>query len=204
MGERLAQLVDGPALQLVTAMQLLNPAPPLIFMGEEFGATTPFLYFSDWQGELRQAVTEGRRKEFAQFPQFADAALRARIPDPCDEATFVSSKLDWTAAAQTAGRHWRAYYGELLALRREWFTPYLSRLQTGLHTAERLSERVLHVRWAIDGRVWLEMLVNLSPEPVILADLAPLGPMELAFFSVGEVSDRGLGAWSGCWWIERP
>lgn len=204
LGERLAQLVDEPTLRLVTAMHLLNPAPPLMFMGEEFGAVTPFLYFSDWQGELRQLVTEGRRKEFAQFPQFADAALRECIPDPCDEATYLRSKLDWTAAESLDGLRWRAYYAQLLALRRRWVTPHLPGLQTGMHTAERVSDRVLHVRWSVGGRLWLEMMVNLDPEPVVLVDLLPSSPIERAFFSVGHVSRHGMGPWSGCWWIERP
>lgn len=203
-GERLAQLVDEPTLRLVTAMHLLNPAPPLIFMGEEFGAVTPFLYFSDWQGELRRAVTQGRRREFAQFPQFADAALRERIPDPCLEATYLQSKLDWGAAEHLDGVRWRRYYRELLALRRAWITPHVPGLQTGMHTAERISDRLLHVRWAVDNDLWLEMMVNLDPEALALADLLPSSPIERAFFSVGHVCRYSMGPWSGCWWIDRP
>ncbi|RZI83986.1 MAG: malto-oligosyltrehalose trehalohydrolase [Rubrivivax sp.] len=203
-GERLAALVDEPALRLVTAMHLLNPAPPLLFMGEEFGATTPFLYFSDWSGDLRRAVTEGRRKEFAQFPQFADPATREQIPDPCDEATFLRSKLDWSAAMHAPGQAWLDFYRELLTLRRQWFTPHLLQLQTGQHRAERVGERALHVRWALADGASLHLLVNLAPDPVVLRTQATDLAVERAFFSVGHVSDNGLGPWAGCWWVDRP
>jgi len=104
-GERLAMLLPEAPLRLATAMLLLNPATPMLFMGEEHGATTPFLYFADWSGPLRQAVTEGRRKEFSHFAAFADPAARDRIPDPCDARTFERKEIrgDATDAAAATG-----------------------------------------------------------------------------------------------------
>ena len=64
------------------AILLLAPSPPLLFMGEEFGAETPFLFFCDFEKDLAAAVTAGRRNEFARFVQFSDPAERERIPDP--------------------------------------------------------------------------------------------------------------------------
>ncbi len=77
-GERLAALAEEPALRAATVAWLLAPAPPMLFMGEEFGAATPFLYFCDFDGELAAAVRDGRRREFAQFARFADARARDR------------------------------------------------------------------------------------------------------------------------------
>ncbi|CAH0355676.1 malto-oligosyltrehalose trehalohydrolase [Aquabacterium sp. CECT 9606] len=202
MGDRLGQLVSEPALRLVTAMHLLNPAPPLLFMGEEFGAATPFLYFSDWSGELRQAVTEGRRKEFAQFPQFSDARTQALIPDPCDEGTFQRSKLDWAAASQPQGQRWQSFYRELLAWRRLHVAPHTTTLLTGEHHAERIGERALSVRWALGDGAALRMAVNLSEQAMSWPAAAPTLPASGAVVE-GEVSARGLGPWAGVWWIDR-
>lgn len=89
LGDRIAQQAaaaggDGAlaALAALTACVLLAPAPPMLFMGEEYAATTPFLYFCDFQGDLAQAVTQGRQAEFARFVRFADPASRSLIPDP--------------------------------------------------------------------------------------------------------------------------
>ena len=203
MGDRLGQLVREPALRLVTAMHLLNPAPPLLFMGEEFGAATPFLYFSDWSGDLRQAVTEGRRKEFALFPQFSNAETRALIPDPCDEGTFQRSKLDWSTASQPEGQRWLSFYRELLALRRLRIVPHLSMLLTGQHQAERIGERALGVRWAFGSGIALHMVVNLADQSLALPASAPALPVADVLLVVGEVSAREMGPWAGCWWIDR-
>lgn len=203
MGERLAQLVDEPTLRLVTAMQLLNPAPPLLFMGEEAGATTPFLYFSDWTGELRRAVTEGRRKEFALFPQFSKAETRELIPDPCDETTFIRSKLDWADRAKPPAQRWIGFYQQLLEMRQRWVTPHLPDLPAAGHVAERLGERSLGVRWAFADGQCLHMVVNLSNQPVDLAKPLPMASEAGVILQLGEVSTTSLGPWSACWWIDR-
>jgi len=93
-GERLHFLSDFAAFRAATLLVAFLPATPLLFMGQEWAATSPFLYFSDHEGELGLAVSHGRRKEFGQFSAF-QAALDS-IPDPQAEATFLRSKLDWS------------------------------------------------------------------------------------------------------------
>src|SRR5271165_1874127 len=80
-GERIIQIADHRAVRAAAAILLLAPSPPLFFMGEEFGAETPFLFFCDFEKDLAAAVTEGRRNEFSDFARFADPAKRDRIPD---------------------------------------------------------------------------------------------------------------------------
>ena len=83
MGERLALMIDPQKLEAAIALQLLAPFIPLIFMGEEAGSQEPFLYFTDHRdAKLAEAVENGRRQEFAKFPEFSDAARRAQIPNP--------------------------------------------------------------------------------------------------------------------------
>ena len=91
LGERLVRLADARALRVAVGLQLLCPQIPLLFMGEEVGARTPFLFFTDHRDELADAVREGRRGEFAHFAAFSDPAQRARIPDPNAASTFESS-----------------------------------------------------------------------------------------------------------------
>ncbi|MDB5974665.1 MAG: malto-oligosyltrehalose trehalohydrolase, partial [Nevskia sp.] len=91
LGERLSLLTRPQALRAAIALQLLSPQTPLLFMGEEWGADEPFLFFTDFHEELADAVREGRRKEFAAFPAFAEPQQRAAIPDPNAESTFRRS-----------------------------------------------------------------------------------------------------------------
>jgi maltooligosyltrehalose trehalohydrolase len=88
----------------------------MLFMGQEFAASTPFLFFTDFNPELGRLVTEGRRGEFADFRAFADPDMRDSIPDPQAESTFLASKLDLDERRTNAPIY--RLYQELLALRR--------------------------------------------------------------------------------------
>ncbi len=92
LGERLTKLADAKALEAAIALQLLCPQIPLIFMGEETASVTPFLFFTDHNADLAEAVREGRRREFGAFSQFSDTKLLERLADPNDPATFERSK----------------------------------------------------------------------------------------------------------------
>ncbi|HEX6019804.1 MAG TPA: alpha-amylase family glycosyl hydrolase, partial [Burkholderiaceae bacterium] len=171
-GERIAELAQrrqrADALRALLACVLLAPAVPMLFMGEEYAASTPFLYFCDFDGALARAVADGRRKEFSRFAAFADAAARAEIPDPNDEATFARSKLDWSEREREPHRTWLVLYRTLLALRHERLTPWLPRAGSGRCWAHA---PVLHVSWPLGGRREWHLLANLSDEPATAARL---------------------------------
>ncbi len=95
-GERLSTQISRDALYAASALLLLAPEVPLIFMGQEWAAPEPFLFFTDHNEELGRLVTEGRRKEFEHFAAFADESRRESIPDPQAGETFLRSKLDWS------------------------------------------------------------------------------------------------------------
>ena len=131
MGERLHHQIDLAAYRAASVLLLCAPATPLLFMGQEWAATTPFRYFTDHPDELGKLVTEGRRNEFRHFSTFSDAATRNRIPDPQDQATFRASRLDWFELAHEPHTSTLRLYERLLALRRhesaircETFTAY--------------------------------------------------------------------------------
>ena len=95
MGARLSTLVSFDAYCVATMLSLFLPTTPLLFMGQEWAASTPFLYFSDHGGELGTAISNGRREEFRSFAAFADPNVRAKIPDPEARSTFEASRLRW-------------------------------------------------------------------------------------------------------------
>ncbi|MEO7058060.1 MAG: malto-oligosyltrehalose trehalohydrolase [Caldimonas sp.] len=152
-GERLDRLAPAGQLDAAYACLLLSPHVPMLFMGEEFAASTPFLYFCDFEGELAEAVTNGRRKEFSRFSAFADAVSRARIPDPAAASTFEASKLDWSE--RSAGAHGRrlALIRQLLTVRRERLWPLLAgHVPRGIYSAD---DDVIAIDWPLaDGSRW--------------------------------------------------
>ncbi|GII04592.1 malto-oligosyltrehalose trehalohydrolase [Planobispora takensis] len=113
-GERSSALMGEGRLRVAAALLLTAPFVPMLFQGEEWGATTPFLYFTDHEDpELGQAVSEGRRREFAVFGWEPE-----QVPDPQEAATFEQSRLDWTEVDKESQARLLAWYRELIALRR--------------------------------------------------------------------------------------
>jgi maltooligosyltrehalose trehalohydrolase len=115
-GERLNHQIDAGRGAAAAALFLFAPETPMLFMGQEFAASTPFLFFTDFNPELGRLVTEGRRSEFKAFRAFADPDMRDSIPDPQAESTFLASKLDLDERRINAPTY--RLYQELLALRR--------------------------------------------------------------------------------------
>jgi len=160
-GERIGQVANPRALRAAVACILLAPSPPLLFMGEEFSASTPFLFFCDFSPELSLAVTQGRRKQFARFAQFADPALQATIPDPNNEATFERSKLVWSEAADPGHREWSELYRECLAIRKAHIAPRL-RGVTPSGSFEVEGGELMYARWTVGDGSHLHLAANFS------------------------------------------
>ena len=162
-GERIGALADPQALRAAIAVLLLAPAVPLLFMGEEWDAAQPFPFFCDFGPDLAEAVRQGRRQEFARFPEFADEAARARIPDPIAPGTFSSGILDWAALATEPHRGWLAYYRRLLAIRHREIVSRLENLPGGAARYDVLADDVLRVSWALGDGSSLQLVANMSP-----------------------------------------
>jgi maltooligosyltrehalose trehalohydrolase len=217
-GDRLTTLVTGVpgGSERVVALQallLLSPHIPMLFMGEEWGSRTPFLYFCDYQGDLAQAVTEGRRREFAGFSGFSDPASRERIPDPNAIDSFEASILDWEDLKQVEAQTWLDRTRTLLELRRTHVLPLLRpALGTGGEaTALRAAAKgspvpgVVLLRWEAPGGT-LTLTANLSGTPRSIAwDSRYVGkdPAEAASSAIATVGGQGtqngglsLGPWS--------
>ncbi len=133
-GDRLNMIVSPAAFRAASALLLAAPYTPMLFMGQEWASSTPFLYFTDHHDELGRGVTEGRRKEFAEFSDFRDPEKRDRIPDPQALKTFTDSKLNWSETEQLSHRQVLALYGDFLRFR-----------QTELRDRRRRRWRVVQV-----------------------------------------------------------
>ena len=205
-GERLGQLAASDTLAAVTAVLLLAPQPPLLFMGEEFAAAQPFLYFCDFAENpaLAQAVTEGRRREFAQFKRFADPAVRERIPDPNAVGTFAACVLDWSALERPPHSQVLLLCRHLLQLRQQEIVPRIAGI-VGNAAVTRIGRRALRLRWTCrDGL--LDLHANLGPQEAVTAR-APAGRLLFATANCGTETLAGgrLPPWSVAWhFTETP
>ena len=159
-GDRLVTLAPAPAVEAALAIMLLAPMPPMLFMGEEWGAPQPFAFFCDFSGDLAEAVRRGRKAEFAAlYSELPDEAMA----DPIAEATFRAAVLDWSALERPAHRARLALVRKLLALRREHIVPRLRNLPHNDAHAE-WREAVMTAGWGLgDGE--LALLANLGNEP---------------------------------------
>jgi maltooligosyltrehalose trehalohydrolase len=120
LGDRFHQVISPAAYRSVALFHLLVPETPLLFMGQEWAANTPFLYFTDMPKALGEAIRQGRRAEFL-HTKFATEENIDQMADPQDEATFLRSKLDWTELEKPEHRQVLALYRAGLKLRRELF-----------------------------------------------------------------------------------
>jgi malto-oligosyltrehalose trehalohydrolase len=196
-GERIGALASAQAHRAIAAVYLLLPQVPMLFMGEEWNASQPFPFFCDFSGDLSQAVREGRRAEFAKFPEFQDPDKRETIPDPVAEQTFLSAKLDWDALAHGAHAQWHDWYRRVLKVRATEIVPRVESI-TGAGRHAVLATGAVTVRWQC-GDDALVLDANLSGETVSArAD----GALE-TIWSEGRAEPGTLGPWSVRWAIAR-
>jgi maltooligosyltrehalose trehalohydrolase len=184
MGERLSGLARPQALQAVLTVLMLQPGPPLMFMGDEWGATEPFPYFCDFAGDLADAVRAGRKREFAE----AYALHGDEIPDPLAAETRALATLDWAARERPGHAARLDLTRRLLAARRRHIVPLLPAMigpgEAGFDGG------LLHARWRAGDRL-LMLLANLS-------DAATLAPTDLTWGEPvwGGAPPRKLPPWS--------
>ncbi|MDE2273748.1 MAG: malto-oligosyltrehalose trehalohydrolase [Gammaproteobacteria bacterium] len=163
-GERLTALAPPERLRALYALLFLSPSVPLLFMGEEWAAGTPFLYFCDYTGELASAVRSGRRAEFARFAGFRDPRSRADIPDPNVDETFVRSRLVWPETREPRHGEWLAFLSNLIACRRRELVPRLAGLASGRR--KMLDTAAFAVAWPLAGGGQWQVAANLGAMPL--------------------------------------
>ncbi|MEH6950994.1 malto-oligosyltrehalose trehalohydrolase [Nitrobacter sp. NHB1] len=187
LGDRLEWTADARAIEAALAITLLAPMPPLMFMGEEWGATTPFPFFCDFKGDLADAVRAGRRREYAEaYEAFGDD-----VPDPLAQSTFESAVLVWPEEDQHLPRH--EFVKELLRIRRHELMPHLG--SATFASAElRQNDRLLIAYWRLGNSALLHLRANISDHNVT-NDVPPMPGRPIWG---GEPPAR-LPAWSVFW-----
>ncbi len=183
-GERLLTLCRADAFRAAAALVLLSPQIPLLFMGEEDGAREPFLFFTDHDAQLAEQVRVGRIEEFSKFEGFADTADSPTLPNPNEPTTFAASVPQPTAESAL----WRAFYGSLLALRREHVIPGLAGISQ--RQSAVLGRAAVSVGW-LSGNTWLWLYANLDEAPVEF-EMAPSAKLLYASSDEAE-SDAAKG-----------
>ena len=177
-GERLSASISPEAYRAASALLCLSPYTPMLFMGQEWASSTPFLFFTDHQAELGKLVTAGRREEFRAFEAFQNPETRARIPDPQAAETFQRSKLAWEEVSEGTHAATLALYRECLHLR-------------GLERAFRPSTRALWEVQEVGDGIGAVRLEDPAGDWLVLFDLlgghvASLGPEAIAKLPPGQ------------------
>ncbi|MGK9175348.1 malto-oligosyltrehalose trehalohydrolase [Yokenella regensburgei] len=166
LGERLITLAGAETTQVLYAALLLSPHIPLLFMGEEYGETQPFLFFTDFHGELAKAVREGRAKEFEGHSGYEGSD----VPDPNAPDTFAASTLNWAAQETPEGKSWLALSRQLLALRQQHIVPLLQTARGGCGKVIHTAPGFFAVSWAFPKGT-LSLAVNISTQTHPVPDL---------------------------------
>jgi len=165
LGERLTTLTDPHALEMLQAILLLFPAIPLVYMGEEYGETRPFLFFTDFTGDLAVAVREGRRREFADFTSYQGET----VPDPNALNTFNQSKLDWEKLDTPEGKAQLARFRNLLDLRQKHIVPLLKNAGGNYGRVVAVEEGALAIDWQL-GEKLLQLRCNFTEQELTLPE----------------------------------
>jgi malto-oligosyltrehalose trehalohydrolase len=194
-GDRITAFAPPEAVRAIAAVYLLAPAIPMMFMGEEWGAAQPFPFFCDFGPELADAVRNGRRAEFAKFPEFQDPKKREQIPDPTAVETFLSAKLCWEDARHGSHAQWRDWYRRVLAVRHTEIVPRLAGTSPNSGRYELLDELAVRVRWSLAGTSELVLTANLKATPVAGIEL----PQGRVLWWEGAAENGGLGPWNVVW-----
>ncbi|MDR6661520.1 malto-oligosyltrehalose trehalohydrolase [Tardiphaga sp. 37S4] len=160
LGDRLETLAKPEAIEAALAITLLAPMVPMLFQGEEWGSKVPFPFFCDFEGDLANAVRNGRKKEFAS----AYEKYRDEIPDPLDESSFRSAFVDWDNRETTVGKTRLTLVRELLALRKQHIVPRLAGARFG--QAEASDDGLLTAFWTMGDGSRLHLMANLSDKAV--------------------------------------
>jgi len=190
LGDRLESLASPEAIEAALAITLLAPAIPMLFMGEEWGSKTPFPFFCDFQGDLAQAVRQGRRREYA----YAYAAYGDEVPDPLDASTLQSAVLDWEARNEETGQKRLALVRQLLAIRMREIVPRLAGAAFG--DARTSDQGLLTAHWRMGDGATLKLLANLSTG-------ASTGEYDLTGTRLwGGWSDGPIPPWSVVWRLD--
>ena len=195
-GDRLNATVSAEALRAIASIYLLLPQVPMLFMGEEWVASTPFPFFCDYHGELAEQVRQGRCEQLSrQDPAPSPEEMKA-APDPQAESTLRSAQLRWDELASEEHAAMLDWYTRALRVRKASVVPLLKGLHRTCGEFRVVGPGALEVSWTLNGGVQLRMEANLCTESTA-GFRAGQGDV---IWREGAAAEEGtLGPWSVCW-----
>lgn len=195
-GERINALATPEAVRAIAAIYLLLPQIPMLFMGEEWSAATPFPFFSDYGAELAEAVRRGRVEQMKRTSDVNEETL-SRMPDPQAEATFLSAKLRWNELEEQSSAARVSWYRRVLEARRSQIMPLLEALAENCGSYQVHGPGRFECEWAIrDGRR-LRLAANLCAKEA--GGFAWAGEDEVIWLEGAQLDGRTLAAWTVRW-----
>jgi maltooligosyltrehalose trehalohydrolase len=191
LGDRVESNVSPEAIEAALAITLLAPAIPMLFMGEEWGSIAPFPFFCGFEGDLAEAVRQGRRREYA----WAYAKYGDEVPDPLAPSTFQSAVLDWESLDEAAGQKRLVLVQQLLAIRGREIVPRLAGAAFG--DAHAADNGLLTASWRMGDGAILRLEANLSNREIGRQGSEMAGTRLWG----GETGDV-IRPWAVCWRLE--
>lgn len=161
-------LCEPEAFKAAYALLLLCPMTPMLFMGEEWGCTTPFYFFCDFDGELGQKVRKGRNDQFRKYCGISDPAELESLSDPIARSTYDASRPDRQERETPAGQEWLARTKELLGLRHHHITPHLKGARSA--GAEVLGDGAVRASWLLGNGTLLSIALNLGSQTLPIVE----------------------------------
>ncbi len=199
-GERLCELATPEAVRAASAVVLMLPQIPMLFMGQEWAATSPFPFFSDFGGELAEAVRRGRCAQLKRESNADDATL-ARAPDPQAESTFFSAKLCWEELDDPAHREKVDWCRQVLAARRERIIPLLNGMTERCGRYDVLGVGQFVCEWTVRESGMLRLMANLCRSGS--GAFGPCDRDEVLWLQGRQAEDGGLAPWTVRWSFRR-
>ena len=196
-GERIHSIAAPEAVRAITAICLLLPQIPMLFMGEEWGASTPFPFFCDYHGELADQVRKGRYDQLSKQDPAPSAEEMRRAPDPQAEETMRSAQLKWDEVGEGSHASLLDWHKRILRIRQQAVVPLLRDLPGTCGTYQIIGPGALEVNWTLTGGADLRLAINLCSQ-------ASLGFSEEAgreIWREGSGGEGAMGPWSVCWRI---
>lgn len=196
-GDRLNSIVSADALRAISAILLLSPQVPLLFMGQEWGASTPFPFFCDYHGDLADAVRQGRCDQLTKQDPAPSREELARAPDPQADSTMRSAQLKWNELEKEEHADWFRWHQRILRVRAQKIIPSLAELTRTCGQYEVLGPGVFRVVWELGSRRQLTLWANLCATATEMRS----SPDGREIWVEGSHQDAKAGPWSVRWSI---
>jgi malto-oligosyltrehalose trehalohydrolase len=198
-GERIFADVPPETIRAIASIYLLLPQIPMLFMGEEWGASTPFPFFCDYHGELADAVKKGRYDQLMKLDPAPSQEEMERAPDPQAESTLRDAQLKWEELEEGEHAQWFDLYKRLIHVRLQSICPLLAGLARSCGSSTVIAPGALTAEWTLHGGVKLHLAANLCKQP---RSGFPLAQGQELWMQGSQQGVDTLDAWSVRWTLE--